>query len=455
MSSVFVVAGLLLTSCAGQHAAEPQTDTPQRAPRDEARPSVAVGHVSSSPEPAGTSCPPLEVDVPPLLEEPLNPPAIDIEDEQQRILGPFYEKLARLIRGNSRDHVRIGFYGDSNMTLDLISGSMRRALQQKYGDGGHGYVAVGKPWRWYAHLDVKHDHFGEWATFSPSTVRVKDFSYGLGGIVSATRSIGAKAVFKTAGDDSPVGRTASRFGVFHDVRSSGGTFDIIVDGAVVDTVDTSQGEGKVGYRVARVKDAAHEFEVLNTGRKLIRIFGVVLERDEPGIVLDCLGIGGVSYFDLGRLDPEVNASMLQHRPYDLVMFLIGANTWKAYENPAAVAKLATVHRSHRKDQPILIMSPPDHTKTTADATSDPQFVKIADALRKAAHDNDCAYWDLRAAMGGDGSMARFFHANLAAKDLYHFTRKGAAFMGNRALNAIFRGFESYAKTHPDAGCTPE
>ena len=380
-------------------------------------------------EPVDQDCDALHVELPAVLDQPINPPTVAIDDPGHRILAPFYERLARLARGKADQHLRIAFYGDSNMTLDLISGAMRRTLQHQYGDGGHGYVAIGKPWAWYDHIDVEHGFVGEWATFSPSTVRVRDWEYGLGGIVSATREVGAWAHFSTAEASAPVGTKASRFGVFFDVQPRSGTFDIKVDGEKRTRVDTSRATGPTAYHVLQVEDAPHEFKVVNASRRLIRLYGVTLERDEPGIVLDCLGIGGISYFDLGRLDPEVNAAMLAHRPYDLVMFLIGANTWKAHENPASVAKLAALHRTHRKDQPILIMSPPDHTKSVADAVSDPQFVKIAAALHQAARDNQCAYWDLREAMGGDGSMARFFHANLAAKDLYHFTRKGGGVHG--------------------------
>jgi hypothetical protein len=73
-------------------------------------------------------------------------------------------------------------------------------------------------------------------------------------------------------------------------------------------------------------------------------------------------------------------------------------------------------------------------------------------LRTAALDEQVAFWDLRGAMGGEGSMSRFFHAGLAAKDLYHFTRKGAAFMGTRVLHALFTEFAAYLETHPNAGC---
>jgi len=421
-------------------------------PAASAQPSEPPAPAPDDPTIKARACEPLPVAIPPLLEEPLNPDPVPLEDPGQRILAPFYERLAALARGRADRHVRIAFYGDSNMTLDLISGAMRRTLQKAYGDGGHGFVAVGKPWRWYDHIDVEHRFVGEWATFSPSTVRVRDWTYGLGGIVSATREVGARATFATAPKDAPVGKRASRFGIFYEVRSRGGVFDVLVDGEKLQRVDTSEGAGLTGYHVVQVEDEPHEFRILNASKRLIRIFGVTLERDEPGIVLDCLGIGGISYFDLARLDSEVNASMLEHRPYDLVMFLIGANTWKAKENPAAVAKLAALHRRHRGDQPILVMSPPDHTKKVGDATSDPQFVKIATALRRAARVQGCAYWDFREAMGGEGSMSRFFHANLAAKDLYHFTRSGAAFMANRATHALLEGFQAYARAHPSAGC---
>ena len=61
-------------------------------------------------------------------------------------LDSFYARVSPVsVRGKAKDHVRIAVYGDSNMTMDFITGSMRRLLQGKYGDGGHGYVAMGRP----------------------------------------------------------------------------------------------------------------------------------------------------------------------------------------------------------------------------------------------------------------------------------------------------------------------
>jgi hypothetical protein len=51
---------------------------------------------------------------------------------------------------------------------------MRRILQTKYGDGGHGFVAAGRPWGWYLHQDVRHDAHGAWTAYDCSTDKASD-----------------------------------------------------------------------------------------------------------------------------------------------------------------------------------------------------------------------------------------------------------------------------------------
>jgi hypothetical protein len=422
-----------------------------RPQRSSASASTASPAASQSPIRDG-SCEPLQVAVPAYPTTPLDPPIPRIEDDGHRAMRGFYERLASLMRGRAGDHVRIAIYGDSNMTLDLISGPMRRTIQKIHGDGGHGYVAVGMPWKWYDHWDVEHGINGPWATYTPSTVRIADWGFGIAGVTSITRTPGATATFSTAGSDSPVGRTAARFGVMYHVAPKGGAFDIQVDGKVEATVDTRQGDGPTGYRVVHVSDAPHRFQIVNRGKDQVRLYGVTLERDQPGVVLDMLGIVGISYYDIARFDESINASIVQQRPYDLVIYLVGLNSWMAPDNPASVARLAAFHRRVHPEVSLLILSPPDHTKKATDAHSEIQFVHIAEGLHKAALDNQCAFWDFREAMGGDGSMARFFHKNLAARDLYHFTRSGAAFMGSRLIHAVWSAFADYLAQHPSAGC---
>ena len=49
---------------------------------------------------------------------------------------------------------RIVHYGDSPTTADLITGDVRQLLQRHFGDAGHGFSLVAKPWAWYGHRGV-------------------------------------------------------------------------------------------------------------------------------------------------------------------------------------------------------------------------------------------------------------------------------------------------------------
>ena len=45
-------------------------------------------------------------------------------------------------------------YGDSPVTADSITADVRSLLQQHFGDAGHGFVLIAKPWAWYGHRGV-------------------------------------------------------------------------------------------------------------------------------------------------------------------------------------------------------------------------------------------------------------------------------------------------------------
>ena len=61
-------------------------------------------------------------------------------------LTHLFESLGKLDDGHAHDDVRILQYGDSHTASDLGVAVFRRALQARFGDGGRGFVSVGKPW---------------------------------------------------------------------------------------------------------------------------------------------------------------------------------------------------------------------------------------------------------------------------------------------------------------------
>src|SRR5690606_19494442 len=77
-----------------------------------------------------------------------------IEDPEGRGLAPFYRALIKTARGEDNFVTRIAHYGDSSIATDLITHTMRRHLQARFGDAGHGFLLFASGHLPYRHRDV-------------------------------------------------------------------------------------------------------------------------------------------------------------------------------------------------------------------------------------------------------------------------------------------------------------
>jgi hypothetical protein len=70
---------------------------------------------------------------------------------------------------------------------------------------------------------------------------------------------------------------------------------------------------------------------------------------------------------------------------------------------------------------------------------------IVDAQRQAAAANRCAFWDLRAKMGGKGSMQQWVNAGLAANDHVHFSGMGYRMLGDAVFRDVMSQYDVFLK----------
>ncbi|MBI5534644.1 MAG: hypothetical protein HY898_18100 [Deltaproteobacteria bacterium] len=426
-------------------------------------PKAAAAAVGSNPAPITDAtpvptdrCSPLVLETPEIPPEHLDTAVPTLIDPSGEAMKRFYERLARVIRGTARDHVRLGFYGDSNMTLDLISGTMRRMLQRKYGDAGHGFVAFGRPWRHYFHMDVVHGlDQTAWEEYAISTRKVADGLYGFSGIAAQSSQVGAKAWLRTANDPAPIGRSASHLELHYLRRPGAGVFSVMLDGSKLADVNTDAADLSSAVMRWDFSDGAHSIEFVAHGRRPVRLFGAALERGKPSVIVDALGIGGVSAHSLAHGDRLTTSQSLANRRYDLVIYMLGTNTVHPASQPEAMRQIIAMHREGIADVSLLVMSPPDHSVSFKEGRSDKNTVKVARQMREIAEQNRCAFWDFWEAMGGESSMLRFQKKKWNMWDLYHLNEKGASYMASRIVHAIWRDFGAWLHKHPDAGCTPE
>ena len=90
--------------------------------------------------------------------------------ERPASLRRFFESVARLEAGQAQEDVRIVQFGDSHTAADIETAVIRRALQGRFGDGGRGFVAIGKPWKGYLQEGVRCGMSTAISTLPPVTV---------------------------------------------------------------------------------------------------------------------------------------------------------------------------------------------------------------------------------------------------------------------------------------------
>jgi len=363
-------------------------------------------------------------------------------------LDHFYASLSRTDAQQAQAITRISHYGDSPITNDGITGTTRRLLQERFGDAGHGFILIDRPWAWYGHQAITFTASGEWLTDSFMNPNVRDGAFGLGGVSFRANGPGRVTRFAPAPDGS-TGRNFSRLEVYYLMQPGGGQFSVQVNDAEARTVETA-GVVKSGFFEIQAgtadRNGANSFEVKTISGN-VRLFGAVLENDRAGVVYDSLGVNGAF---AGLLETVMNqqhwTEQLQHRHPDLVVLNYGTNE-SEYASDVQMARYEkelreVVRRVHAAlpGSSILIISPMDRGKHAPgnQVITLEAIPRIVAMQQRVARESGCA-------MGGRGTMARW-HAgkkHLVGADLTHPNADGAATVGVLIYQALVDGYANY------------
>jgi lysophospholipase L1-like esterase len=374
---------------------------------------------------------------------------VAIEDPSGHTLDDFFARLDRTERKEPGAITRILHYGDSTIASDYVSGTLRRRLQSRFGDAGHGFILIANPWEWYFHNDVAHSSDGEWKASRLAGPYTNDGMYGLGG-VSFTSYGGEVAWFGTAprGD---FGRHVSRFDVYYLEQPGGGDVDLVVKGRPVERFST-RGPSKVSrIHAVHVDDGEARLAVRPVGNGPVRLFGVALERDEPGVVYDALGAHAAMAVYWKQQSRSHWRDELALRDPALIAFQYGTNEsdlWRLdreeYEH--ALTELVDELREIAPRTPLLILAPLDRAEHhDGKVVTKKVILDLVAIQERVALAHGAAFWNTFEAMGGEGSMARWVRAKpqLAGGDLTHPTPLGAEVIGDMLSDALVAGYEAW------------
>jgi hypothetical protein len=240
----------------------------------------------------------------------------------------------------------------------------------------------------------------------------------------------------------------SRFEIAYLAQPTGGLLDARVDGEAVRTIDTSGPEKRSGFAEIRVPDGAHELELFTRGN--VRMFGVALERDTPGIVLDAIGVVGARLRTFAEINEGHFAEALAWRHPNLVVYQFGANEsgdGVAYPMPEYHQSMKTfIEKASRAtpDAGCLVIGAMDRARKEGEhLVTVPVIPLIVEEQRKTAAEVGCAYWSAFDAMGGRGSMAKWVRLGLGTGDFTHPTSWGADKLGKWIYAALMDRYAEY------------
>lgn len=373
----------------------------------------------------------------------------EIEDPSGHALDSFFASLRKTETEGAQ--TRICHYGDSPITNDGITSTARRKLQIKFGDAGHGFILIDRPWGWYEHAGVIREATRGW-TSDPMFISRGEHFYGLGGVSFTASAAGVSASFSTAAEGE-VGRSVSAFDSYFQMRPGGGDFDVEIDGQPVERVTTASDQIKSGFHRVGVAEGPHKITIKIVGNGVVQIFGITLESSHGGVQYDSLGVNGAFIGLLANfLDADHWGEQLRHRNPDLVIIGYGTNESQFEKLPMAQYELDTKEAIRRirmalPSASIMILGPMDRGARAPGGgiVTRPMIPKLIGYQRRIAAETGCAFFDEFTAMGGEGTAARWCDARprLMGGDFTHPTAQGSEIVGTLLYDAIIRALEEY------------
>jgi lysophospholipase L1-like esterase len=354
--------------------------------------------------------------------------------ENGEALAPFLDALEHLRTGRRREPVRILHFGDSHVAADILTAEIRKRFQNEYGNGGAGFILPGNPFS-TPRRDARSGLSTGWRFEGIGRGGVRDGMYGLMGVSLSTELSGASLWVEAA---------CSHFEILFLEQPNGGAMSLLVDGKSIGRpISLKAPRPSLGSLTIDVGvNEIHRLEIHVAGGGEVRIFGVVAERNETGVVYDVLGINGARASRILGWNQSLFLKSVALRKPDLIILAYGTNevTDSDWTVASYVVELKEIIKGLMRAVPeasIIISGPPDRSvREGADWRAAPRLSQLFNAERKAALACDAAFWNGSAAMGGPGSMNLWFSRGLAQPDRVHLTRAGYLLLADRFFDDL-------------------
>jgi lysophospholipase L1-like esterase len=355
-------------------------------------------------------------------------------------LSHFFSALEALERHERSESVRVLWFGDSHTAADYLTGAVRSALTRHYGSGGPGFVRLGvAPYR---HDLATLNRIGRFRLEPdpPSRRSLSDDGvFGLGGIRALPNAGPVKMTLKV-GSHAALGQL--KFRLLFELPEAA-AFHVSVGERALLVSDAAQAERVPGSPILRLELTAEPNSMLTieVRRGRPRFYGVIVERVQPGVVLDTLGIDGARVATaLAWGEASFIAEVAARRP-ELVTLAYGTNEAFDEQNVEAYDRqLSDLLGRLRRGAPAadcLVLGPPDALASNGE--TQPRVALISNVYERVATRLGCAFESAQALMGGPGAFGTWLREDppLSRPDRIHLTPRGYRRLGELLAASVF------------------
>jgi lysophospholipase L1-like esterase len=196
-------------------------------------------------------------------------------------------------------------------------------------------------------------------------------------------------------------------------------------------------------------DSPHKLSISASPGTGTRLLGAAFASGRSGVILDTLGLNGARVTALEKWSPRMRRQLLTEAKPSLVIVSYGTNEIGArnftYEGfRAECVRALRAIREDAGDAAVLVTGPADRAirKKSGWAPMGDAERPVVRALREAAAETGCAFWDLQAAMGGEGSILSWMRGGMAQPDGVHFTQPGYERQGRMLFDRLMAAYSA-------------
>jgi lysophospholipase L1-like esterase len=382
---------------------------------------------------------------------------IQYAENTRKALQTFFESLYQLkYNKNLRFHVL--HYGDSQIEGERITAFIRHRLQKEFGGKGPGLyspvplanslsmkIVFSNQWKRYAlygnqNDKPEHNRYGILASFA---------QYQLQDPFDTTET--AWIEFQPNNIAYSTSKEFSRFVLYYGMAYPNTFMQLFVNDELKEKIRLEENTLCSAYKY-EFKATPEKIKIAFNAPQSPELYAVSFES-QTGIYVDNIPMRGASGTVFSKMNKTLMKNIYDDLNVKLLIMEYGGNTIpyikdsaQAYQYGRWFSSQLSKLKKLLPDVSIIVIGPGDmSTKIDGELQTYPLLEVVRDAMKKAAFDNNAAFFDMYEVMGGKNAMISWVESDppLAASDYIHFSGKGAKIIAEYFYQSLIEDYYEY------------